>query len=80
MYRLVRYADDFVVLVSGTEAQAEGLREEVAAVLSTVGLCLSEEKTRVCHIDEGFDFLGYVGDSVKHFSQESSKTLTEFFP
>jgi RNA-directed DNA polymerase len=59
MFRLVRYADDFVVMVSGTEAQAEGLKGEVAAVLSRVGLRLSEEKTGVCHIDGGFDFLGF---------------------
>ena len=59
MYRLVRYADDFVVLVSGTNAQAEALKVEVAAVLSTMGLRLSEEKTGVCHIDEGFVFLGF---------------------
>jgi RNA-directed DNA polymerase len=59
MYRLVRYADDFVVLVSGTEAQAEALKVEVAAVLSTVGLRLAEDKTGVCHINEGFDFLGF---------------------
>ena len=59
LYRLVRYADDFVVLVSGTSAQAEGLTAEVAAALSTVGLGLSEEKTGVCHIDEGLDFLGF---------------------
>jgi RNA-directed DNA polymerase len=58
-YRLVRYADDFVVMVNGTRAHAEGLREEVAAVLAPMGLRLSEEKTRVCHIDEGFDFLGF---------------------
>jgi RNA-directed DNA polymerase len=58
-YRLVRYADDFVVMVAGAEAHAEGLRDEVAAVLSTVGLRLSEEKTRVVHIDEGFEFLGF---------------------
>ena len=58
MYRLVRYADDFVVLVSGTEAQAEALKREVAAVLSTIGLRPAEEKTGVCHINEGFDFLG----------------------
>jgi RNA-directed DNA polymerase len=58
-YRLVRYADDFVVMVSGTEAHAEGLRDEVAAVLSTMGLRLSEEKTMTVHIDEGFDFLGF---------------------
>jgi RNA-directed DNA polymerase len=58
-YRLVRYADDFVVMVSGTRAHAEGLRDETAAVLSTVGLRLSEEKTTIVHIDEGFDFLGF---------------------
>jgi len=58
-YRLVRYADDFVVLVAGTRANAEGLREEVAGVLAPMGLRLSEEKTRVAHIDEGFDFLGF---------------------
>ncbi len=58
-YRLVRYADDFVVMVAGTEAHAEGLRDEVASVLSTMGLRLSEEKTMTVHIDEGFDFLGF---------------------
>jgi RNA-directed DNA polymerase len=58
-YRIVRYADDFVVLVAGTEAHAHALREEVAAVLSPTGLRLSEAKTRVCHIDKGFDFLGF---------------------
>ena len=59
LYRLVRYADDFVVLVSGTKAQAEALKAEVAAVLSPIGLRLAEEKTGVCHINEGFDFLGF---------------------
>ena len=58
-YRLVRYADDFVVLVSGTRADAEALREEAAAVLAPIGLRLSAEKTRIAHIDEGFDFLGF---------------------
>ncbi len=58
-YRLVRYADDFVVLVAGNRAHAEALRDEVAEVLSSVGLRLSEEKTRIVHIDEGFDFLGF---------------------
>jgi RNA-directed DNA polymerase len=57
--RLVRYADDFVVMMRGTRAQAEALRDEVSAVLAPMGLRLSAEKTRVCHIDEGFDFLGY---------------------
>ena len=57
--RLVRYADDFVVMVPGTRADAEALWDEVSAVLAPMGLRLSEEKTRVCHIDEGFDFLGW---------------------
>ena len=58
-YRLVRYADDFVVMVSGTRAHAEGLRHDVEAVLSSLGLRLNDDKTSVCHIDEGFDFLGF---------------------
>src|SRR5215471_7552752 len=58
-YRLIRCADDFVVLVAGTRVHAESLRDESAAVLGTMGLSLSDEKTRIAHIDEGFDFLGY---------------------
>lgn len=58
-YRLVRYADDFVVMVAGTQAHAEQVREQTAAVLAPMGLRLSETKTRITHIDEGFDFLGF---------------------
>ena len=58
-YRIVRYADDFVVMVAGTRAHADDLRAEVAAVLAPMGLRLSEAKTKICHIDEGFDFLGF---------------------
>ena len=57
--RLIRYADDFVALVAGQRGDAEALRDEVAGVLAPMGLHLSEEKTRVRHIDEGFDFLGW---------------------
>jgi len=58
-YRIIRYADDFVVMVAGTEADAEGLQDEVAAVLVPMGLRLSEHKTTIVHINEGFDFLGF---------------------
>jgi RNA-directed DNA polymerase len=58
-YRLVRYADDFVAVVAGTRTQAEDLRGELAAVLRPMGLRLSETKTRIAHVDEGFDFLGF---------------------
>ena len=58
LMRLVRYADDFVVMVRGARNDAEALRDEVAAVLAPMGLRLSEDKTRVCHIDEGFELGG----------------------
>jgi len=57
--RLVRYADDFVVMLAGSRDDAEALDDEVSAVLAPMGLRLSAVKTRVCHIDEGFDFLGF---------------------
>jgi RNA-directed DNA polymerase len=57
-YRLVRYADDLVILVFGTKEHAHALKEEVSDVVSEVGLRLAPEKTHVAHIDEGFDFLG----------------------
>ena len=57
--RIVRYADDFVVMVNGTREHAEALWDEIGEVLAPMGLRLSEAKTKVCHIDEGFDFLGW---------------------
>ena len=58
-YRLIRYADDWCLAVSGTREQAQALRTEAAEVLSTMGLRLSPEKTVITHIDEGLDFLGW---------------------
>ena len=58
-WKLIRYADDFVLMVSGGEHHARALREEVAGVLAPMGLRLAPDKTRVVHIDEGFDFLGF---------------------
>ncbi len=58
-YRLVRYADDFLVLVSGDREHAEQARETVAAVLAPMGLRLSAAKTLITHIDQGLDFLGW---------------------
>ena len=57
--KLVRYADDFVIMVHGHQSDAEAVRGEVATVLQPMGLRLSEAKTRLTHIDDGFDFLGW---------------------
>jgi RNA-directed DNA polymerase len=58
-WRVVRYADDFVVLVHGTQADTDALREDVTAVLAPMGLVLSPAKTQVVHMSDGFDFLGF---------------------
>jgi RNA-directed DNA polymerase len=58
-YRLVRYADDFLVLVAGTRQHAVSMRDQVAAALAPMGLRLSAEKTTITHIDQGLDFLGW---------------------
>jgi RNA-directed DNA polymerase len=56
---LVRYADDWCLMVKGTRSDADALRQEIADVLAPMGLRLSEAKTLVTHIDEGLDFLGW---------------------
>jgi RNA-directed DNA polymerase len=58
-WRLVRYADDFVVLVFGGEEHAQALRGEIAHVLEPLGLRLSPAKTQVVHMSDGFSFLGF---------------------
>jgi RNA-directed DNA polymerase len=56
----VRYADDFVVLCNGIKEHALALREELHSFLSSsLRLSLSLEKTKVTHLDDGFDFLGF---------------------
>jgi RNA-directed DNA polymerase len=58
-HRLIRFADDWALVVAGTRDDAEALREEAAQVLARIGLHLSEEKTLITHIDGGLDFLGW---------------------
>ncbi|WP_344933053.1 group II intron reverse transcriptase/maturase [Sphaerisporangium flaviroseum] len=58
-WRIVRYADDFVVLVHGTRDDVHALREEIAKVLAGLGLRLSPSKTQITHLSEAIDFLGF---------------------
>jgi RNA-directed DNA polymerase len=55
---LVRYADDFVIFAESREDATQALAE-ISVWLSSRGLELSPEKTRIVHISEGFDFLGF---------------------
>jgi RNA-directed DNA polymerase len=58
-WRVIRYADDFAVLVNGSREDAAALREEIAGVLAGLGLKFSESKTRIAHLSEGLSFLGF---------------------
>ncbi|MCL1916879.1 MAG: group II intron reverse transcriptase/maturase [Peptococcaceae bacterium] len=56
---VIRYADDFVVTGDNREILEQEIKPLVEEFLSKRGLHLSEEKTIITHIDEGFDFLGW---------------------
>ncbi len=83
----VRFADDFIVTAK-TEEIAKEVKELVKEFLKDRGLELSDEKTLVTHIDDGFDFLGwnfrmYKGKllvkpskkSIEKFTEEISNTI-----
>lgn len=55
---LVRYADDFIITAKNKEILEQEVKPLVWDFLTERGLRLSEEKTRITHISEGFDFLG----------------------
>jgi group II intron reverse transcriptase/maturase len=56
----IRYADDFVILVAGSCEQAHAERALLADYLrECTGLELSEEKTRISDLRQGFEFLGH---------------------
>lgn len=61
---VVRYADDFVVFCESKEDAVQVKEILLPAWLAERGLCLSEEKTRIVHLSEGFEFLGF---HVKHY-------------
>ena len=67
---VVRYADDFVCLCE-TFDDAQLVIEQLKPWLSHRGLQLSSDKTRIVHITEGFDFIGY---NIRHYRDSNSKT------
>lgn len=68
---LVRYADDFVVTAPSRAILEGHVVPVIADFLAKRGLKLSEAKTRIVHVDEGFDFLGF---NVRRFG---NKVLTK---
>ena len=66
---LIRYADDFVIFTE-TQEDAEVVQEEIADWLRGRGLEISQEKTRIRHLKEGFDFLGF---NIRHYAEKWTK-------
>jgi RNA-directed DNA polymerase len=68
---VVRYADDFVCFCESRE-DAEQVQKILVEWLAARGLTLSEEKTRIVHLTEGFDFLGF---NIRHYpAPQTSRT------
>ena len=57
-YRLTRWADDWVVTCR-TRAEAKDALVRAAKILGKLGVTLNREKTRIVHIAQGFEFLGF---------------------
>lgn len=55
----IGYADDFIITSSSKEVLVNEVKPQLVKFLQKRGLTLSEEKTHVTHIDDGFDFLGF---------------------
>lgn len=77
----IRYADDFMVTAPNKEV-AEEIRELIRIFLTERGLELSESKTLITHINDGFDFLGwsfrkYDGILLIKPSKESIRKVTD---
>lgn len=56
---MVRYADDFIITGNSKEWLEQEVKPAVVEFLAKRGLVLSPEKTKITHIGEGFDFLGW---------------------
>jgi RNA-directed DNA polymerase len=59
-YKMVPYADDFVVVSNASQAEVKATKQAIQRFLENeLHLTLSEEKTVITHVNDGFDFLGF---------------------
>jgi RNA-directed DNA polymerase len=56
---IIRYADDFIITGATPEILLNEIKPDLERFLAERGLTLSEEKTKLSHIDKGFNFLGF---------------------
>jgi RNA-directed DNA polymerase len=72
---LARYADDLVACCHSRE-QAEQVKAGLAQWLAPRGLVFNEDKTRIVHLEEGFDFLGFNIRRYQHGQRPAKLLIT----
>lgn len=77
----IRYADDFVVTADSQELLETRVKPMIAAFLAERGLTLSVTKTKITHVSDGFDFLGWNVRKFKGFLRivPSAKNAAAFY-
>ena len=75
---LVRYADDFVI-VCESKQKAKEIKKAIKEYLNeNIGLTLSEEKTKITHIHNGFNFLGFHIRKYKKYKNKNCNEPSDF--
>ncbi len=85
---VVRFADDILITGASREVLEEEVKPIISAFLKERGLQLNEQKSKIIHVDEGFDFLGFTvrsfrektiikpsAEAVKRFKAKIAETL-----
>ena len=67
---ITRYADDFIVTSASADFLINEIKPDIERFLKDRGLMLSSEKTKISHINDGFDFLGF------RFQKHQDKLIT----
>ncbi len=75
---MIRYADDFVILCR-SKTKAKEVKKDIANYLSTnIGLTLSDEKTHIAHIKDGFNFLGFTFKKYPKLGIRNPKSMRDY--
>ena len=68
---IIRYADDFVCFCDTKEEAIEAKEKIKRLLLDEIGVELSDEKTRITHVNDGFKFLGF---HIQKYVRKSQKS------
>lgn len=78
-YKVVRYADDVIILCRNKQDAHRALERTRQILQKELGLALNEEKTRVLHKSQSFEFLGYLfGRGYSDFKMPRRRAIDSF--